>query len=138
LTALYADRTKGRHWPDRYPRFANLSFNTKSPEGKVAQSSSIAAFLVLPAILQIFFIAKFLEGTPYRRTAKLPSGFAHLTHFVSLRDAFSGAYTYDRVGDIAPSFAPFWEPWLFVIIEIVVMAIVARSFLAIFRSPHAA
>jgi hypothetical protein len=93
---------------------SDLAIDISRPEGRLFQGASLSIFLLLPTAAQIHFILKFFAGTAYRGDVKLWSGFGHLSHYVPLRDALMGRFTYDRVGELAPTFAPFWQPWLFV------------------------
>ena len=132
LARLYARRTQAPGWAARFPRFSDLAIDVSTTEGRAFQGASLCALLVLPAAAQIHFFLKFLSGTAYRGRLVFTSGIAHLSHYVPLREALSGAYTYDRLGELAPSFAPFWEPWLFVLLEAAVFGTVASCLISIF------
>jgi hypothetical protein len=109
-----------------------LTFEVASGEGRLAQAASLIVLLVVPAAAQVHFILKFLAGTFYRENQPLWSGTEHLTHYVPASDAFSGEYFYDRLGAIAPGFAPFWEPWFFILFEIAIFAVLFRSLVPVF------
>jgi hypothetical protein len=139
VARLYATRSGRMGWAARFPRFGDLAIDVSRPEGRVFQAASLGAFLLLPLAAQIHFILKFLDGTAYRGNDKLWSGLAHLSTYVPLTEALSGENTYDRLGDLAPSFVPFWEPWLFVLFEAGVLWAVSSWLLAVFKGatqPH--
>jgi len=134
LTVTYARQSKVKDWAGRLPKFVNLPINIAKPEGRFAQACSVSLLLILPLLAQLHFIVKFLAGAAYRGTTRLYSGIDHLRHYVAAGDAFSGKYSYDRMGDIAPTFVPFWEPWAFVLIEAVVLCVVFRCVLVVFSA----
>jgi hypothetical protein len=133
LARLFAKRTKTGGWANRLPRFSNLAIDVSTTEGKCFQAASLCVFVLLPTAAQIHFMLKFLAGTAYRADVKLWSGIEHLRHYVPLHEALSGAYTYDRLGELAPTFAPFWEPWLLVLLEAAVFSAVSLCLLALFK-----
>jgi hypothetical protein len=133
LTRLYSVRFRGKNWPARIPMFSNLTVDVTSTEGRLAQAASTTMFLLLPAAAQIHFVLKFFEGTFYRENEPLWSGLQHLTRYVPISDAFSGKYFYDRLGAIAPGFAPFWEPWSLVLLEVAVFSFLTWSLTTVFR-----
>lgn len=134
LTRLYALRSASANWAARIPKFCNLSFNVSSSEGRLAQGLSLCVFLLVPFAAQIHFWVKFIAGTAYRSQVPIWSGLDHLTRFVSLREALSGGYVYDHLGEIAPTFIPFWEPWLFTLIEFLAAGFVAAALQAVFAN----
>jgi len=132
LTLTYARQAKPNNWAARFPRFSNLEMNITRLEGQFAQACSLFLFLIVPLFAEMHFMVKFLGGTAYRGTTRLWSGSDHFTRFVPLGDALSGKYTYDRLGDLTPTFFPFWEPWFFVVVETIVLWMVCRCLLVVF------
>jgi hypothetical protein len=133
LVRFYARRTQATGWAARFPRFGDLAIDVLKPEGRLFQGASLCVLLLLPAAAQIHFILKFLAGAAFHGDVAFTSGIAHLSHYVPLREAFSGVYTYDRLREVAPSFAPFWEPWLFVLFEAAVVWTVASCLIGVFK-----
>jgi hypothetical protein len=137
LTALHAKRSHGRSWLARLPQFSGLNFDVVTVEGRSGRVVSLIVLLLVPAAAQVHFALKFFAGRFYLGEKPRWSGIEHLTHYVSVSDALFGQYFYDRRDAIAPGFVPFWEPWLFVLSEMAVLAVVAWSLAEIFSKTTA-
>lgn len=133
LARLYAKRSGRTGWAARFPRFSDLAIDVSRRDGRLFQAASLGVLLLLPAAAQIHFMLKFVDGAAYHGSEKLWSGLAHFSNYVPLVEALSGEYSYDRLGDLAPSFAPFWEPWLFVLFEAGVFSAMTVCLRAIFN-----
>jgi hypothetical protein len=133
LVRLYAQRTHSSDWAGRFPRFSGVALDVSRPEGRLFQAASLCSLLLLPMAAQIHFTLKFLAGSVYRGNARLWSAFEDLAHYLPVREALSGAFTYDRLGEVAPTFFPFWEPWLFVLLEVAIVSAVVSCLVAVFR-----
>jgi hypothetical protein len=134
LVRLYAARSGRSGWAARFPRFSGIAIDVSKREGRWFQGASLGVLLLLPVAAQIHFTWKFLDGSAYLGERKLWSGLAHLVNYVPFADALSGRYSYDRFEQVAPSFAPFWEPWLFILFEVGVLSVVGLCLREVFAS----
>jgi hypothetical protein len=142
LTRRYALRYGASRWSTRVPVAFNLSIDPKDREGLGPhyQATFVAAFLVVPVVLQIFLLAKFFDGTiTHEATERVFAndiwghlGFRTGTGEVLPADVLSGDYRYGGVQH-GIDFYPVLQSWLFLLLVAVLVGSTGRCLTHLWR-----
>jgi hypothetical protein len=142
LSRSYALRFGGDTWSERIPPvFVKLTSSSK--ESRRVRGAMFFLILFLPSFGQGHFFSKFLAGTAYCQDKKSGQeycklsgnivGAAHLARFASIQEGESGFFRYgDTNRDNAVDYYPFWGPWSFLIMELVILYLFISASFAIF------
>jgi uncharacterized integral membrane protein len=137
IVRLYASRSQGQIWADRFPVIGDLELDTSKPEAKALQAVGIILFVVVPAIGILHFQNKMMNGSvflqqehcqsgkPCPADVKVISGWHQMLFSrPTLNDAGERlVYDPDRKNGIAPTFIPIWEPW-----GVLILSLLSASF----------
>jgi len=138
VSVLYAKRSAGSTWAQRFPRFADFELDVTKKDALAFQAIMLLAFVIVPFLGSIHFLQTMLNGTVYRGDQHFASGWRdQLFKLPAWRDVKAGLFTYDKTvvcdnTKAALSFLPFWLPWLFLLLTIVVVFFVVWSLAEVF------
>jgi hypothetical protein len=132
LTWIWSESVKAGAWSERIPifHFERKDVDPMSDGGRVYQRWSLALVLVVPLLLTLQMASRFVGGQIYRESQPTPlaSGWAQF-EFTRL----SGIDGMLRFGDPeGPQFFS-WEPWLFAIWLLALIAGWVWTLRSIFR-----
>lgn len=140
IAILYARRSNGTTWVQRFPRFADFELDAIKGDALAFQAVMLIAFVLVPCIGSVHFLLTMMNGTVYRGDQHFASGWREqLFKLPSWQDVRAGLFTYDKTvvcdnSKAALSFLPFWLPWLFLLITVAVVLFVLWSLLEVFHA----
>jgi hypothetical protein len=140
ISILYARRSLGKTWTQRFPRFADFELDLTKGDALAFQAVTLVALAVVPSIGSVHFLLTMMNGTVYRGDQHFASGWREqLFKLPSWQDVKAGLFTYDKTvvcdnSKAALSFLPFWLPWLFTLFTAAVGFFVLWSLVEVFRA----
>lgn len=127
ITQRYVQVAKSNLWAQRIPTFFDPPPNFSARDAKFLQLTLYVAFVLFAEIGQVHFLDKFFKGNAKYGAQVITPGFSKLTTFFSLSQAFDDAYKY-----YGYTYFPFWEPWLFLVGEVLLLLLCLRTTVKIF------
>jgi len=127
----YRATSRGHSWKRRLPVPPLLDGgDDRWPEWTCAQVALLFSFHILPGLLLMYFLVRFLTGTAVVKGVSV-STWDHLWPPVSWSDGFG---KYAAEGKLAPDYLRFWEPWLFCLLVLTGVVFLVVHLVRVFRA----
>ena len=121
LTKYFKKRLGGPTFLSSLPFAFGIETDLSDKLGRRFQIFFFTTFLAIPMVCQIYFLFNMIQGTVYfTGGAPFVSGLGHFLKPVPIHQIF--AHDMFRYGEnTGVSFIPFYQPWFFLIIEILLV-----------------
>jgi len=125
VTRYYLSKWPATNWCERLPIAFNLNLRKTDELGSKVQLVFLIVFLIVPMIGQARFFLRMIEGTVYLQSKPFTLG--RLDHFVKFVPPGEALWNSEYIHGPNPdgtgwvTYFPFYEPWILLIAEAVLL-----------------